>query len=330
MKILRKLKYLFLLILIAALAIGIWYLRNDEDETAAPPEDYVWNTTLEQEYIEFNGEKYIKNSKVETILLGGVDNDGKIDLSGGNGSGGQADVLLLLVINNETKTIDKIQIDRDTMTQFTVLNENYLAEGTQTAQIALSHAYGNGGSISCNNTVSAVENLLYGIDIDKYLFLNMGAIPTLNDFFGGVEVRIEDDFSAVDPTLVRWRRIKLNGTQAYNYIRARKEMNEPTNRNRLERIGNYMDGLTELIRTSISEGGVSAYTLYNELYDYMATSLAASEMTALVIETADYEMNETLIPEGTFNEESELEEFYMDDAALKQLVIDLFYIPYVQ
>ena len=144
MKILRKLKYLFLLILIAALAIGIWYLRNDEDETAAPPEDYVWNTTLEQEYIEFNGEKYIKNSKVETILLGGVDNDGKIDLSGGNGSGGQADVLLLLVINNETKTIDKIQIDRDTMTQFTVLNENYLAEGTQTAQIALSHAYGNG------------------------------------------------------------------------------------------------------------------------------------------------------------------------------------------
>ena len=158
----------------------------------------------------------------------------------------------------------------------------------------------------------------------------MGAIPTLNDFFGGVEVRIEDDFSAVDPTLVRWRRIKLNGTQAYNYIRARKEMNEPTNRNRLERIGNYMDGLTELIRTSISEGGVSAYTLYNELYDYMATSLAASEMTALVIETADYEMNETLIPEGTFNEESELEEFYMDDAALKQLVIDLFYIPYVQ
>lgn len=329
MSIRRKLKYAVLLLLIAILFVGIWYLKKS-DEGAATDSDYEWVTALPPEYVEYNGVKYAENDAVTTILLGGVDRDEPLELSGGNGTGGQVDMLMLFVINNETQTIERIQIDRDTMTSIQVLNENYLVEGTQTAQIALSHAYGNGGSVSCKNTVAAVETLFHGIQVDEYLFMNMGAIPTLNDFVGGVEVRIRDDFSQVDPSLIKGKTIRLNGDQAYNYLRSRKLMDEPTNENRMKRISLYMDGLVTQLETQIRSDTESAMGFYDQIADYMSTSLSASELAALVLKTDGYIYDDIIIPEGTFAENTELEEFYVDEEQLTQMIFELFYEVYTE
>ena len=42
-----------------------------------------------------------------------------------------------------------------------------------TGQLALAHTYGSGEEDSCENTVLAVENLLYGVGIDHYVSLTM-------------------------------------------------------------------------------------------------------------------------------------------------------------
>lgn len=325
----RTLKYVALLLLIALLFVGIWYLKQD-DEGAVTDPDYEWVTALPPEYVEYNGLKYAQNDAVTTILLGGVDQDGPLELSGGNGTGGQVDMLMLMVINNETKTIDRIQIDRDTMTSIQVLNENFLVEGTRTGQIALSHAYGNGGSISCNNTVAAVETLFHGIQVDEYLFMNMGAIPTLNDFAGGVEVRIRDDFSQVDPSLRKGRTIRLNGDQAYNYLRSRKLMDEPTNENRMKRISLYMDGLITQLEAQIRSDVESGMVFYDEISAYTSTSLSASQLAALVLKTDGFTYNDIIIPQGTFAENTELEEFYVDEEQLNEMIFELFYEVYTE
>ncbi len=325
----RTLKYTALLLLIAILFVGIWYLKQS-DEDAVTDSDYEWVTALPPEHIEYNGALYAENNAVTTILIGGVDQDEPVDLSGGNGTGGQVDMLMLFVINSETKTIERIQIDRDTMTSIQVLNENFLVEGTRTGQIALSHAYGNGGSISCKNAVAAVETLFHGVRVDEYFFMNMGAIPTLNDFVGGVEVRIRDDFSEVDPTLRKGRTIRLNGSQAYNYLHARKLMDEPTNENRMKRINTYMDKLVTQLETQIRSDVEAGMIFYDQIADYTSTSLSASELAALVLKTDGYTYNDIIIPEGTFAENTELEEFYVDEEKLTQMIFELFYEVYTE
>lgn len=42
---------------------------------------------------------------------------------------------------------------------------------------------------SCENTVDAVSNMLYGIQIEGYLCLNMDSIKVLNHLAGGVLLR---------------------------------------------------------------------------------------------------------------------------------------------
>ncbi|MBR4891369.1 MAG: LCP family protein [Clostridia bacterium] len=319
---------IILSVLVLIICALTWYVWDSSKTTEPVSEDYVWNSTLETEYIEYNGRKYIQNPDIETILIGGVDKDGKIDMSTPNESGGHADMLFLVVINSRTKTVDKIQINRDTMTEIDVLDDNFSVKGTAIAQIALAHAYGNGGSVSCHNTVKAVENLLFGIEINKYMFLNMGAIPKINDFFGGIEVLVEDSFAGIDDTLVRGRRIKLTGKQAYNFLRSRKGLEDASNVNRMKRHRQYVDNMIDTIKDSVEKEEISVFDLYNEIYDYMATSLSASEITSLVVKTKDYTDNNIIVPKGEFNEENEFMEFYTDDEALRRLVMDLFYVEY--
>ena len=58
--------------------------------------------------------------------------------------GGQADAVFLAVLDPDEKKISVIGINRDTMTDISVYDENGLYIGTQTAQIALQHGYGDG------------------------------------------------------------------------------------------------------------------------------------------------------------------------------------------
>ena len=62
---------------------------------------------------------------------------------------------------------------------------------TTKTQIALAHANGDGMELSCENTVDAVSNMLYGIRIEGYISLNMDSIKILNHLAGGVPVTIE-------------------------------------------------------------------------------------------------------------------------------------------
>lgn len=318
----KKFKKIIVKVVVIALALTVGAVLVD-DEPAAPQEEYVWNTTIQSEYIDYNGEKYEQNPNIETLLIGGVDNYGTVNISAT--TGGQADMLMLLVVNHDAMTVDIMQINRDTMANINVLNENHISVGTAKAQIALSHAYGNGGTVSCVNTVDAVEDLLFGIDIDKYLFVNMGAIPTINDFFGGVSVTIEDDFSDIDLSLVKGETVLLNGTQAFNYLHARKDMNDPTNTNRMQRHRNYIAALIPTIRARFTNSSASALELYNSIYDYMVTSISAMELASLIAKSAEYTVNEITVPDGTFAENTELEEFYVDDTLLREKVVQLFY-----
>ena len=281
-----------LLILIIFLLIGAIVYFAFFDKTPTPPkEQYQWESMLEPEIIDYGGAQWSPNPEVTTVLIGGVDTVGKLNLSADDG--GQVDVLMLLVINSGTKTIDVMQINRDTMTDITVLNENYVEIGKAHAQIALSHAYGNGGTVSAKNTVKSVEDLLYGIDIDKYIFVNMDAVEIINDFLGGIEVEVVDDFSAVDASIPKGT-VKLTGAQSLSYLRARTGLEDPSNTARMARHREYMRSLFEAIRICVTNATDSPLELYNRIYDYVVTSLSSTELASIVANTAGYTINDII------------------------------------
>ena len=275
--------------------------------------------------VHIDGKAYAENREVDTYLVMGVDRSGEVEAASAMEGGGQADMLMVLVVNHETEEYHVIQINRDTMTDVTVLGTYGDEIGTERMQIAAAHSYGTGLEDSCENTVKAVSNFLYGIEIDKYAAIQMDAIPLINDWAGGVTVTIQDDFSQVDPTLVMGETITLNGEQAYHFVRGRFYVGDSTNINRMARQRQYFDGLATQVHKKVAEDLNAVAQLYQELTPYMVTDMGSGTMTKLAQTCNNYTNGGIVTIEGESKVGEEFMEFYADDNSVKQVILDLFY-----
>ena len=150
-------------------------------------------TMLEDGMIRYQGKVYSYKRDCLIFLCMGIDKRGEMEASEDLLKGGQADAIFLAVLDPDEKKISIIGINRDTMTEISVYDENGLYVGTRTAQIALQHGYGDGMETSCERMVDAVSHLFYGIPIHGYCSLNMEVITLVNDAIGGVTVTVPED-----------------------------------------------------------------------------------------------------------------------------------------
>lgn len=275
--------------------------------------------------VTIDGRDYDLDPDVSTLLLIGVD-DVEVEQHEGYRNQALADYLALVVFHNREKTCTILQIDRNTMTKVPVLGEGGKLIGTATQQICYAHAYGNGLQLSCENVVDAVSLLLYGVPIRNYVSLTMGAIISLNDTAGGVTVTVEDDFTGVDDTLIQGETVHLMGEHAYNFVHARMRMPDDANTSRMRRQAAYVTALAETLRAKVQEGDSFAAELYGAIEDYMVTNCVLEKLAGLGKDLAEYTLKGFVSPEGV-NVKNELIEFYPNEQALQQLVIDLFCLP---
>lgn len=298
--------------------------KTSETTSGKTVEEMMGTDKLQEVYI--NGIPYVLNQNVSTYLFMGVDKSREVSQELSVNSGGQADVFFLVVINDEDKTYSILQLNRDTMTDVQALAVNGSVLNTYTAQLALSHFYGDGREKSCENTVWSVSNFLYGIEIDGYVALQMDAIPILNDWVGGVTVTIEDDFSAVDPSLKMGETITLNGQQAYNFIRFRKDVGDQTNISRMKRHQEYLSGLSSQMKTKLQEDMTLIADLYSQLQPYMVTDMGSGTVTKIAEKCKDYTNAGLFTIEGEAIEGEKFMEFYADEDSVKEVVTKLFYV----
>ena len=149
--------------------------------------------------INLEGMWYVPNENLEVILLIGVDKYESQTETESYNNNQQADFLMLFLMDEEAETCTAVHLNRDTMTEITVLGVRGENAGTITGQIALAHTYGDGEQKSCRNTVDAVSNMLYGIEIDHYMAVTMDAVPLINDLAGGVTLTVLNDMTSVSP-----------------------------------------------------------------------------------------------------------------------------------
>ena len=277
-----------------------------------------------QEVLEYNGTEYVIRDQLETMLFLGLDTyDGDTLDSYNNNK--QADFLLLIVVDNENSSYTALQINRDTMTDITELGIANQPIGTVNAQLALSHTYGSGGIDSCLNTVDAVSNFLYGTKIDHYLSVTMDAVPLVNDAVGGVTLVVEEDFSAVDPSLKQGEKVTLKGAQALTYVRSRKEVGDNTNIGRMERQKQYLAALYEQMQKKLEEDSSFMLKLLTDLSPYMVSDYSISQVSGQLDSGLEYELGQFHSIAGESVKGVEFMEFYADDEALKEQLVELLY-----
>lgn len=322
-------------ILLLLLLLGGAYLSDKKQNTASSGDigktvEQMMNKTDETApAISYNGKEYIRKSDVESYLIMGIDREGKAVSTGTYIGGGQADLQLLIVVDNEEKSYSVLHINRDTITKVDVLGVFGDIVGWSNEQIALAHGYGEGMEDSCENAVRAVSNLLHDAEITGYAAVNMDAIAICNDMVGGITVTIEDDFSQMDKTLIKGETITLKGEQSLHYVRGRMTVGDGTNVARMRRQKKYMNGFAEKLRQKTDEDMGFVVEMYDAVQPYTVTDISGKTVSRLAKKCQDYHSNGIITIAGETkigkNFIKEHEEFYPDEDSLMQTALKLFY-----
>ena len=311
----------------AALGGGAYALSRWEDSKyqVEAADSYTTNdhrTEAELKEITYQGKNYRQRPKIESYLFLGIDQMGKATGTASYIAGGQADAQMLLVLDDEAKTWQILQINRDSMVEVPVLSMMGTVPYTIRQQIALAHAYGNGREQSCENNVKAVSMMLDDQPIDGYFSLNMGGIGILVDLIGGVTLTVTSDFSAVDPTLVEGETITLNGEQAFEYIRTRQNVDDQTNIARMGRQRQFLKAFEEQVKDMDSDFAVTAY---EALEEYVITDIASGTAVDIAGRLKAYTELPLLTIDGENTVEDNYWAYYLDEDSLQKTILQLFY-----
>ena len=282
---------------------------------------------LEEGQILVEGEVYEYNDDIMTFLCMGVDSRSGIEKEKTPGKAGQADALLMVVVNPRKEDINVIAINRDTMTDIEIYDTAGMYLEKENAQITLQYAYGDGREKSCELMEQVVSQLFYGIPIHGYGALDMQSIATLNDAVGGVEVTVLEDMTKFKWDWTKGTQVHLTGEEALLYIARRDTGYLGSNIGRVERQKQYLTAYVKQLKDKIKEDVTFPVTLLGEIQKHMITSLNVQEITFLADTLLGYEftMDNIINIPGESKLGEKHEEFYIDDAALKQIVVDVFY-----
>ena len=322
-----------ILAVVLVLLAGMLLLQRWENTQDAPVSSSGEASSVEagapvdgREITYYDGTAYARREDLETVLLLGVDKfEGETPEGYINNQ--QADFLLLLVMDKQHETCTPIQLNRDTMTQIQILGVTGEPAGTFTGQLALAHTYGSGEEDSCENTVLAVENLLYGIEINHYVSLTMDGVALLNDLVGGVPVEVLDDFSGIDDSLVQGETVTLQGQHALTYVRSRGGLEDSSNLHRMERQRQYLAALQQQLKAAVRQEDGFTLDVLLQLNEYMVSDCTVDQLSELGNSLAAYQVSDILTTPGDAQEGEEFMEFTVDEDALQQLVMEVFYEP---
>lgn len=306
-----------LLVSLALLFLNAWEKKRDKF-----PEMSFGEAT-----VKYNGKEYVLKSGIETFLVIGLDKYEGADVGDSYINDQQADFLMLLIFDNNARTYTAMHVNRDTMTDVSVLGVAGEKIRTVNQQIALAHTYGNGREVSCRNTADAVSNLLMGVKVTHYMSVKLDAVPVYNELVGGVEVEVLDDFSGIDSTLVKGERITLNGEQALTYVRTRYGLEDSSNQARMKRQKQYLDALRAKTEQLIKDDEAFVVNATLEISDYLVSDRSVTQLQELMKKISQYDFIDFCDIEGELKVGDRFMEFVPNEEAIKKMVIDLFYDP---
>lgn len=286
-------------------------VENTQPPTEAPD---VWGRTVRR-----NGHTWRYNSRQTTVLFMGVDTKAEIEETALVGNGGRSDTMALLVLDPESQTTRVVAISRDTMTRVGVYNRRgeKLYDGTM--QITMQYAFGDSPAKSCQLSKKAVSAMLLDLPIDSYCSLTLDGVTAAVNLMGGITLTLEDDWTDIDPSYLAGETITMDAPMVERFLRYRDTGMTGSNDVRMERQGWFVH---QLFKQISAKGSIGVKLLLEYVDPYLETDMDGDTIKHL----ADYQLAEVIykIPGQTL-EGKKHDEYYIDEEAMKDLLLELFY-----
>lgn len=306
-------------------------MQNAADEKGAEDSQEAEESyELQEGQIRYNGKTYQYRENLTNILCLGIDSRDGIAKEKTPGKAGQADCVILAVLDDEAKTIRLINISRDSMVPVHV----YATDGSyvedRREQLALQYAYGDGRDWSCQLMEQAVSDLFYGLPIHGYCALSMNSIADLNDAVGGVTVTVPEDLAKMQPKLfTAGSTVTLQGELAYHFVHDRdfKSADIASNNKRIARQKTYAVAFVNRLKQGMKEDMTLPVKLYQTAEKQMVTSISLDQAVYLCTEymNCSFDTDNIYTIDGEVTMGEQYAEFNVDDDALYQLILDVFY-----
>lgn len=301
-------------------AVLILYAAMNKTPDAEPVYGSMEGRFDSKNVIEQDGAKYhYREMEISNYLLIGVDNEDDTN-------GGQADFLVLLSVDRRNRAITPIMIDRDTMAAVTTYGVFGNMSGEKQLQICLAQAFHGKDATGSANTVSTLSRLLYGVPIEHYVAVDIEGITLLNDAIGGVEVVLEDDFSALNPEMVQGASIQLEGKQAELFVRSRMNVADGTNASRMKRQRMYLEGLLSKLFASSDEQAAPWEKALQKLDGHYETNMPDSGILSTLQKYNDYEWQAFMVLPGEYRVGADgFTELWLDESQTQQMLTALWF-----
>lgn len=279
-------------------------------------------------YTEYNGKKYQYNNRVTTLLYAGLDSFDELKQTATYGDKARADSIMLIVLDEVSKKMSVVAINRDTMTEVHRFSRNGDDLGAYVTHLGYAYTNGDGGEASCENLKTAVSTLFNNLPIDGYMVSNQTSIVMINDLVGGVTVTVpNDDLAAKYPELTTGNVVTLDESNVRAYVQQRDTAVDFSNEGRIERQKSFVLSFMDEFGSMVKEDASSVWDSLEACSDWMQTDITKNKYLSL----ADAFSNTNLTPDSYYILEGEdqlgelHDEFYYDEDALQELIIKLFY-----
>lgn len=316
------------LLSLVLIVVGVFYALLYKGSKQLYDNDYIVTAPQGVEvqdsgkYVIYNGNQYELNKNITSILFIGVDKR-NLDETGANGTGGQADVVVLAAVDTETGKVSLINVSRDTITDVARYSAGGSYVGMEEEQLCLAYAYGDGKKTSCENTVSSVERLFYNIPVKSYYSLDLDGIASVNDSIGGVDVTSPETIQ----NFVAGESYHLEGDMAESFVRARDTAVLESNNSRIERQMVYVNAFMNKVIGQIKQDVSTPLDLFNAASPYSCTNLNASKVCYLAEEmvTGSGVSTQILSVPGEVKMGEKYAEFYVNEDEFYELFLSVFY-----
>lgn len=291
----------------------------------------VSDEELGQGVVYYNGQKYKYNDSIVTVLCMGIDTDGMEERpeQGFMGYAGQADSIFLMALDERNNKMSLIAVSRDTMAEINVLDMFGKQYTTKRTQLALQYAYGDGKERSGKEMVSTVSKLMYNLPIHAYAAIKLEAVSTLNDALGGITVTVPSDdkdfleISGYTPG----QTVTLKGNKAVQYVRSRNIKTFASNSQRIARQKQYMIGFVNTFKEKVAKNISLPVEMYKAVTENLNTDISLDKASYIgsLVAGMSFSEDQLHIVKGKVEQGEVYEEYVVDDDALYQLIINVFY-----
>lgn len=293
------------------------------DETPDPDEGMEQDDTDWTGEVEYDGVKYRRRTDFKTVLFLGVDNtktsEFDEDVVGNNG---RSDAIMLFLVDTKDKTSQLLTISRDTITEVDVYTGDGDLVYSRPMQVTLQYSYGDSPKRSCFLAQRTISELLYDARIDGYFSLTMDGIPVIVDELGGITLTMPEDYTQIDSRYTKGATVTLDGEEAESFIRYRDLDTVGSNEDRNERQSWFV---TEMFRQMRGTADLqeTVERMLEVAEPYIETDVDAETLKLLASST----LEETYKVPGEVRQGQFHNEYYVDEEALRELVLQLFYRP---